>query len=255
MNSFCVDTISDNPHLRASHGILKSDALPISANARRAAQLLMRAAQADAEGVLSEARSEAGALVEDAHKDANDILGKARAEAERILADARKQAQQLTAAEQKRAITQAAELLRSLQQANDTILERVEDIVVSLAQTLYDRLVMDTTPQERIGAALKRVLLEAPPKLVDALLRVHPEDAALLPELDWPVKADATLVPGACRLEASNGQWCANFDAAVQAVKAALAQGVEDARRGTPSEDGTEDGVPVGQDDQMPDEE
>lgn len=248
MNSFCIDTITGNPHLRAPHGILKSEALPLTANARRAARLLICDAQAEAEGVLREAQSEAGALVEDAHKDAGDILSKARAEAERILADARKQAQQLTAAEQQRVIAQAKELLRSLQQANDTILERVEDTVVSLAQNLYDRLVMGTTPRERIDASLKRVLQEAPPKLVDSLLRVHPEDAALLPEVDWPVKADATLVPGTCRLEASNGQWCANFDAAVQAVKTAFAQGVEGARRGA------EDGASAGEDGKTPDE-
>jgi flagellar biosynthesis/type III secretory pathway protein FliH len=121
-------------------------------------------------------------------------------------------------------------LLQALQQAQDTVLERVEEIVTGLVQTLYDRVVMETTPQERIAAALRRVVQEAPPKLVDALLRVHPEDAALLPELDWPVKNDTTIARGACRLEASNGQWCANFDAAVTAVKAAFAQGVESTR-------------------------
>ena len=252
MNSFCVDTIPGNPHLRPHHGILRAAALPLTADARHAARLLVRDARAKADGALRDARSEAGALVENAHRSADDIVAKARAEAERIRADAHEQAQQLTAAEQQRVIVQASALLKSLEQANDAILERVEDIVIGLAQTLYDRLIMDTTPRERIDAALRRVLQEAPPKLVDALLRVHPEDAALLPEVDWPVKTDAALVPGACRLEASNGQWCANFDVAVQAVKTAFAQGIEDARRGTPTEDEAADGGSASAEDAKP---
>lgn len=243
MNNFCVDTIPGNPHLRPHHGVLRAPGLRLTTDAQRAARLLMHDAQTKVDTALRDAQNEAGALIEHAHKDADDILLKARTEAQQILAAARAQAQQLTATEQKRVIAQASELLRSLEQANDAILERAEDIVVGLAQTLYDRLVMDTTPRERIDASLRRVLQEAPPKLVEALLRVHPQDAALLPEVDWPVKADVTLAPGSCRLEASNGQWCANFDAAVQAVKTAFAQGIEDARRGTPAADGDEDGA------------
>ncbi len=241
MNGFCVDTIAGNPHLRTPHGILRTAALTLTADARRAARLLVR-----------DAHAEAGVLIENAHRDADAILAEARAEAERIVADAQELAQQLTAAEHQRVIAQAAELLRSLEQTNDAILERAEDIIVGLAQTLYDRLVMNTTARERIDASFRRVLQEAPPKLVDALLRVHPEDAALLPEVDWPVKADAALAPGACRLEASNGQWCANFDAAVQAVKAAFAQAVEDARLGTPGTD--EDGDSADADGERADE-
>lgn len=250
MNKFSVETIVDNPHLRAPHGVLRAAGLRLAADVRRAALLLVRDTQAKADGILRDARSEASALISNTNKNADAILSKARTEADRILADAREQAQQLTSAEQQRVITQASELLQALKQTNDTLLERAEDIIVGLAQTLYDRLVTDTTPRERINVALKRVLQEAPPKLVDALLRVHPEDAALLPEVDWPVKTDATLVPGACRLEASNGQWCANFDAAVRAVKTAFSQGIEDARLHAPA---AEDGGSAGADGERPD--
>lgn len=216
MNGFCIDTIAANPHLRARHGILPAAALPITADARHAAQLLAREAQAGAELLLGEARAGAAA-----------ILADARAEAERLLAEAGEQASRLSAAERQRVAAQAAELLQSLAQAEGAILERAEDIVAGLAHTLYDRLVMQTTPRERIDAALRRVLQEAPPKLVDAQLRAHPDDLALLPQLDWPLKADTALARGACRLEASNGQWCASFDLAVQDLKAAFTQGIE----------------------------
>ncbi|MTV41984.1 FliH/SctL family protein, partial [Duganella radicis] len=167
-----------------------------------------------------------GALADDARAEAERLLAGAREQAGRILGEAREQARQLNAAEQQRVVVQAAELLRALEQANEAILERAQEIVAGLAHALYDRLVAQTTPRERIDAALQGVLREAPPKLVDALLRVHPDEVALLPPLDWPVKADAALAPGACRLEASNGQWCANFDLAAQAVKTAFAQGI-----------------------------
>jgi flagellar biosynthesis/type III secretory pathway protein FliH len=235
MNNFCVDTIAGNPHLRAHHGILRAAGLPLTADARRAARLLVRDAQ-----------SKADALVENAHGMADDILANARAKAEQILADAGEQAQRLTADEQQRVIEQSSALLQSIQQTHDAVLERVEDMVIDLAQTLYNRVVMEATPRERIDAALRRVIQEAPPKLVDTLLRVHPDDVALLPEVDWPIKADVSLVPGACRLEASNGQWCANFDAAVQAVKAAFAQGIEDAQSDTPAAEDAGDGGPAG---------
>ncbi|SFV13955.1 FliH/SctL family protein [Pseudoduganella namucuonensis] len=228
MNSFCVDTIPGNPHLRAPHGILRAAALPITADARHAARLLAREARAGADRLLGAARAEAGALAANARASADGVLADARAEAERLLSEAREQASRLSAAERQRVTEQAAELLQSLERANDAILERVQDIVTGLAHTLYDRLVMETTPRERIDASLRRVLQEAPPKLVDAQLRAHPDDVALLPALDWPVKTDQALARGACRLEASNGQWCANFDLAVRDLKAAFAQRIEE---------------------------
>lgn len=227
MHRFSVDTIATNPHLRAAHGILRAAALPLTADVQRAARLLEQQTRAKADATLREADAQAGALVDSARTKADGILADAQAQSERLRADAREQARQLTAVEQQRVIAQAATLLQSLEQANDAILERVEGMVAGLAQTLYERLVMETNTRERIEASLRRVVHEAPPKLVDALLRVNPADAPLLPELDWPVKTDAALAPGACRLEASNGQWCANFDIAVQDLKAAFAQGIE----------------------------
>jgi flagellar biosynthesis/type III secretory pathway protein FliH len=220
MHSFCVDTITVNPHLRPRHGILHATGLPIANDARRAARLLTQQAQAGADAMLNEARN-----------GADDILAQARDEAGRLLADAREQASKLSAAERQKVAVQAAELLQVLEQANRTILDQVEDLAASLARTLFDRLVMETTPHERIAASLRRVLQEAPPKLADALLRVHPDDVALLPPVDWPLKADMALARGACRLEAASGQWCAGFDVAVQDLTAAFTQGIAAARR------------------------
>jgi flagellar biosynthesis/type III secretory pathway protein FliH len=218
--NFCVDTIAVNPHLRAQHGILRAAGLPLANHVRRAAHLLQQQARDAADDMLRDARDGAAA-----------ILAEARAEAEHLLADARAQASASGAAERQRVALQAGELLQALEQANRTIVEQVDEMVAGLARALYDRLVMETTPQERIAASLRRVQQEAPPKLIDALLRVHPDDAALLPGTDWPVKTDMALARGACRLEAASGQWCASFDLAVQDLQSAFAQGIADAQR------------------------
>ena len=220
MNPFCVERLAANPHLRARHGVLRAAGLALTNDARQAAALL-----------LAQARGQAASMLAQAERDGAAIAAAAQAEADRLLAEARARAARLNAAETERVLVQGAALLQGLEQANAAILERVEEMVAGLATALYERLVMETTARERIDAALRRVLLEAPPKLVDAQLRVHPDDAALLPALDWPVKPDPALAPGACRLEAANGQWCASFDAAMQAVKTAFGEGIAETRR------------------------
>lgn len=204
MTGFCVARIAVNPHLRAAHGIVRAGDLALSADARAAARLLLEAA-----------RTQAGAERAEA----------ARA-AQAVLAEARAQADALCAAEQARVLDQAAGLLRGLDQARDAVVERAEDIVVDLARALFERLVADTVPRERLQAALARVVQEAPARLAEPQLRVHPDDVALLPALDWPVKPDPLLARGSCRLEAASGQWCASFDAAVDALRAAFADGL-----------------------------
>jgi flagellar biosynthesis/type III secretory pathway protein FliH len=195
MTAFCVDTITPEANLRAEHGVLRVASLAVTSDARLAA---------------------------------DRILENARAEAEIVLQQAREDAQRLAQAVEQQTLLRAEQLLQVLEQANATFLVRAQDTIVDLAQGLFERLIMATTPREQIEAALKRVLREAPPKLVNPVLRVHPDDAGLIPAVEWEVKPDPSLSRGTCRLEASAGEWCADFSAAVAALKSAFAHAVEE---------------------------
>jgi flagellar biosynthesis/type III secretory pathway protein FliH len=111
---------------------------------------------------------------------------------------------------------------------------------------LFDKLLLQATPRKRIEASLKRLLRETPPRLMDAVLRVHPDDVDLLPEVDWEIKRDDTIARGACRLEAASGEWHADFEGAVNALRSAFYDAVEQsvAEQGIDEEDedrGTDD--------------
>jgi flagellar biosynthesis/type III secretory pathway protein FliH len=191
---FCTDTITTDDSLRADHGVLRVSALAVTADAREAAQR-----------ILDDARAQASAMLQQAQHDANERTREA----------------------EEQTMQRAAHLIQSLEQANATFLDHAQGIVVDLAQGLFDRLVMDTTPREKLEAALKRVLQEAPPKLVNPLLRVHPDDFALLPAVEWDVKQDAGLAPGTCLLQADSGEWCADFSATVGALKEGFKQATQ----------------------------
>jgi len=201
IGAFCVESIRHDAGLRATSGVLRATALAVTGDARIAGQRIVDAAQEKAEAILLHARQ---------------------------------QAQEAVSAAEQQSLRQARVLLDAVAQLQENFLERGQDIVVDLAQALFDRLVLDMTPRERIEAALKRILCEAPSKLVGPLLRVHPDDIEQLPAVEWDVKADAGLAPGTCRLEAASGEWCVDFSAAVASLKAVFdepaGEGVADAR-------------------------
>jgi len=143
--------------------------------------------------------------------------------AERIAQQARAEAEQVVLQAQADVLQQAAALLEGLERANATFLDRAQGVIVDLARKLFDRLVMESTPQQRVEASIKRILEEAPSNLIEPLLHVHPEDADLLPPVEWEVRKDPTLARGACRLTASNGEWHADFDVAAKALALAFA--------------------------------
>ncbi|MFC7516072.1 FliH/SctL family protein [Herbaspirillum sp. GCM10030257] len=194
MTAFCLDTITQDDSLRPDHGVLRIAARAVTADARQAAQRIREAAEADAQTLLQTARVEADRLAQEA-----EIQTLQRADA----------------------------LIKTLEQTNARFLQQAEDIIIELAKGLFDRLVLEATPREKLEAALKRILQEAPPKLVNPMLRVHPDDAELLPKVEWEVKVDASLMPGSCRLEAASGEWCADFGAAIAALTSAFAHVVE----------------------------
>lgn len=200
MNGFCVDILTPEACLRAEHGVLRDAALRVTADAGAAA-----------DQILEEARSEAQAM-----------LQVARSEAEATLHAARTEAREAVQAAEQQTLERAGQLIQMLQTTHEAFLKSAEATVLDLAQGLFDRLVIELSPRERIAAAYQRVLLEAPPRLVSPLLRVHPDDVDLLPATEWDVKPDPGMTRGMCRLEAASGEWRVDFDAAVSALKAAL---------------------------------
>ncbi|MBB5391343.1 FliH/SctL family protein [Herbaspirillum sp. SJZ099] len=194
MNSFCVAALHMPPGLRARQGVVRSDAFFITDDAGLAAQHLLATARAQADGILAHARAEADSAVR---------------------------------REQERVAEEAGRMLALLQQMQDGVLDEAAGLAIELARRIFDRLVLDTTPQERLEAACRRVLEEAPPKLNAAVAWMHPDDAAGIDGtagLPWEIKGDKRLQPGTCRLEASNGEWRAEFGLASEALRASLAQ-------------------------------
>lgn len=195
MNAFCVETLTMPPQLRAEHGVLRAPALQVSTDAQRAANQL-----------LNDSRRQAAALTAAAHAAASFAVRE----------------------EQERTAATADALLRTLKQSRVLLLERAEDVVLELATQLFERLLLEIGPRERLVAMLRRVRQEAPSRLVSAVLRVHPDDAALISDGDgdceWEVKPDPTLAPGTCKLEAASGEWQSGFELAREALLAALFQ-------------------------------
>lgn len=201
MTAFCVATIDPEAGLRPMHGVLRAKTLSITTDAR----------------CLS------AKIVAQAQMEAGNILDAARVEATRIAEEACAAAQQTAQSAEVDALRRGAEMLEGIERMRADFLGKAQGMVADLAQALFERLVKDMAPRERIDAALRRILDEAPRKLVDPVLRVHPDDEALLPALEWTVKADPAIERGSCRLEASAGEWSFNFNAAVNALTTAFA--------------------------------
>jgi len=190
MTEFCIERLDADPRLLPVHGVLHAAARERTADAHRLA----------------------GQIVEQAHSDAQQILDAAAHEAQHAVHEA-----------QARVLEQAMALQRGMDDAMAALLEQAQDMVAELAGTLYERLVLETAPQQKVAAMCRRLLREAPPKLVNAVLRLHPQDMPAPDGLPWPCQADAGLEPGSCRLEADSGEWHAGFDAAAAALRQALA--------------------------------
>ena len=198
MTGFCVQKLAADSRLRSADGILPAEALT---------------------------------AVSDARELARHIEEEARSEAQRILAQAREQAEEMRQAAEVRVFERAAQMLAGLDAAADTLASRVSGTVVDLVTTLLDRALLRTPPRARIEASLKRLRQEAPARLVHAELCVHPDDAALLPEAAWEVRHDISVARGACRLVAENGEWHADFEAAVESLRTAFLGCVEHSSR------------------------
>lgn len=213
MTGFCVEKIVADERFRPADGILQSEELMVISDARLLAEHIVKEARAKAEDILSQAQSRAKELEQSAE---NQVFAR------------------------------ASELLAGLDEAGATVADRVAGTVVDLVISLFDKLLLQATPRKRIEASLKRLLRETPPRLMDAVLRVHPDDAGLLPEVDWEIKHDDTLARGACRLEAASGEWYADFEGAVNALRSAFYDAAEQSMAGQAFDDEKEDEEAVG---------
>jgi len=197
MNSFCVVSLNLDNDFRPEDGIFTDDALAVTADARVAA-----------ENIVQRAREEAGKLAEEAAQDADLTVEMAQQEV----------------------LSKAENLLAALRETHDQFLDRAETIVIDLVRELFLRMAADMGPEQRIETALKQLRREVPRRLVDAVLSVNPEDLPLLPATaEWDLKPDSTIPRGACRLEASNGEWKADFDAAVKSLTKSLSAAAAEA--------------------------
>ncbi|MFJ3044659.1 HrpE/YscL family type III secretion apparatus protein [Herbaspirillum chlorophenolicum] len=194
MNSFCVATLALPQSLRPRFGVVRSEAF----------------------AVTDEAGQAAARMLEQARQQADDLMKKARRQADHLMRD-----------EQRRVAEEATQLVQVLQQMQCEVLEQAQELAIELAQLTFDRLVLETTPRERLEAACRRVRAEAPPKLAEAVAWMHPLDKAELAAADamaWQIREDDRLPRGTCRLEAASGEWRAQFDLAAAALRAALAE-------------------------------
>ncbi|MGI4846683.1 MAG: FliH/SctL family protein [Janthinobacterium lividum] len=205
MNDFCVASIEMDSRMRAQHGVLPSHSLFLT----------------------TEARALCARIEVEAQEQKAALLAAASEEAEQTLEQARMAGEQAVESAQVRVVEQADELFATLDDALAKVGDGIRPLVVRLAQELFDRLVLETTPEERIMAAYRRLLEEVPLKLVDAALRVHPDDLAsieaMVPAPRWAVQADAKIARGACRVDANSGEWSAGFEFAAAALRSAFA--------------------------------
>ncbi|WP_081768928.1 HrpE/YscL family type III secretion apparatus protein [Herbaspirillum sp. RV1423] len=197
MKDFCIQTIKVPDVLRADHGVLHAASLLVTADARRAAE---------------------------------HIVAQAQEQADKLRAAAQLDAQQAVRREQEEVARRATYLLQGLQHAQRDMLARVETLVVALAQETFDRLVLELTPRERTAAMLRRIVQEAPNKLVAPVLALHPDDIGEIGDVShsgWELKSVPALRPGTCRLEAASGEWRAEFQLAVDALRSGLGVAAE----------------------------
>ncbi|MEC5216632.1 flagellar biosynthesis/type III secretory pathway protein FliH [Actimicrobium sp. GrIS 1.19] len=193
--TFCVDKLEPDPHLRADHGLLRDAALAITTNAH-----------ALRDTMLAQAEQHAAAIVQQAHEQAGQIVA---------------QAEQDT-------VARLQDYLAAFETQYAAFAVRAEPLVIALALSLFDRLVLSMDERDRIVAMVQRLLQEVPAKLSEPLLHLHPSDLAHVPEAPWPLKANPALTPGTAQLIAGSGEWRVEFDLAVATLRSALASHCND---------------------------
>ncbi len=163
-------------------------------------------------------RADHGVLRPDALRATAD----AREAAALIMAQARAQAAALALESEQRLLSRAARFNGQLEASHHAFMEQAQDMVIELAQAMFSRLVGALAPQERLAALYQRLRQEVPRSLTQPVFWIHPGQLALMPETDWEVRCDAALAPGACRLEAAEGEWRIDFESGLAALLSTL---------------------------------
>ena len=187
--TFYVDSIQHDAALRPDQGILRLSALAVTADAQANAQRLLDDARDDADQLLEQARQQAGQILDEAEQQSVERL---------------------------------RDYLAAFNAQYAAFSGRSRELVIRLALDLFDRMILSISDRERIESLVKRLVLEAPTKLSEAVLHLHPSDLAHQPDCEWPVKADPDLQPGTALLVATSGEWRMECDVAIAALKATL---------------------------------
>jgi flagellar biosynthesis/type III secretory pathway protein FliH len=187
--SFCVQKIEMDDGLRPDYGLLKITALKVTADAHACAESLMDAARASADQIVQQARQQAEAVAAETEQRTLDTFRNYQASFDRQYAG---------------------------------FMQRAQPLIIELALGLFDQLVLSMNERERVAVLATRLAREAPAKLEEAMLHLHPSDVVHLPEPEWPVKPDANLTPGTAVLIASSGEWRMDFSVAVDTLKNSL---------------------------------
>lgn len=186
MTQFCKDQVRTDSRLRAEHGILKNADI-----------LQIVRAQDMAEKLVAEARVK----TLQAHQ-------RALEECQTLLEQKRLQCQQDVAA-----------LLQALKEERENFFAESGKLMLTLVRAMFDRLVGECTPEERLRAALHHVMQDMPACLQMPVLKVHPADIEHLPDPHWEVQTDTRLTPGSCRLETATGVWHVDFALAAEELR------------------------------------
>lgn len=155
---------------------------------------------------------------------AEKIREEAIADARRTAKIAQENAESVVRKAEETALLNASVLLKRLERQNQIFVQRSECMLIDLVLAAFDRLLLEVPAREKVAACIKRISVEAPPSLVNAMLYVHPNVIDSLPEVGWAVKPDSGLVEENCRLEAASGEWHADFSATIEALCNALAK-------------------------------
>lgn len=194
--NFCVAKIEMDAGLRADQGVIRDASISVTADAQACAQRILATAQASADQIMQQAQQRADAIAAEAEQRSLDAL-----EAYQAAFDA--------------------------QYTN--FLQRAQPLVIQLALGLFDQLVLSMSERERAAALVTRLAAEAPTKLTEVTLHLHPSEAAQMDDIDWPIKADMTLAPGTAILIASSGEWRMDLPVAIETLKASLLRRQHDA--------------------------
>ena len=187
--NFCIEKITIDAALRSDQGLLRHTAVKVTADAASCAQRLLEEARTKADNIKQEAQQRANAIITDTEQ---------------------------------RTIEAMRDYLDKFDIQYASFIQRAQPLVIQLALGLFDQLVLSLSDRERITALTTRLAHEAPTKLSEAMLHLHPSDVDALPEPEWPVKADSSLTPGSAVLIASSGEWRMDFSVAVDTLKTAL---------------------------------